>query len=398
MYGLTIVSTNNDRKVWCHHRYRNYTILHVFQNVPRPVRLFLVTVIILCALAGFVQGRSNFLDQVKKSYPTDFSRLHAINNSLWSPFHPVRHSNGTHIDDIYTYIGPLGKGQEGSIALYKDDKGVSVAVKTFSLAARNEIPLDLVGDFVEFTTTWPSEIEASLLLSSLGNSSFVPVLDYFILAEADGWSWALVSPLMLGGTLLGRAQQEHAAISPGISDELDSKYRRSLKCLLLALEDLHLSGLCHDDIKPDNVFIGNDPFHWMLGDLGNVREVKHPWHTTASWTRQNQLADCKTNDVKRALKTYLSFIRAATVDKDEFDQQFWMRESAWSRMYWEYSRYPIDAGRLAKLSDMLYPQISSSLPHTSASNIRHDVCLAGVTERELTCTSVPMRWWSAKHP
>lgn len=275
------------------------------------------------------------------------------------------------------------------MALYKDSGGLTVAVKTFSLAARNQIPVELVGDFIQFTTTWPTEIEAGLLLNSLRDSSFVPVLDYFILDEPAGWIWALVSPMELGGTLLNLAAREKASYQPSNLDALDDTYRSSLKNLLLTLEDLHLASICHDDVKPDNVFIDRDNRHWLLGDLGNVREIEHPWHKTASWVRQNQLADCKTNDVKRALKTYLSFLRAASANFDDFDKQFWKGQNPWSRMYWDFVHHPIDASRLARLSDALYSQGHSK--DLEAASDAGDDNLREATERELTCTSVPRR-------
>lgn len=284
----------------------------------------------------------------------------------------------------------LGTGQEGSVSLYGDSAGTTVAVKTFARPPRNEIPPELAGDFIQFTTTWPTEIEAGMLLNSLRDSPFVAVVDYFILSEPDGWSWALVSPFALGGTLLSLAERERTASKPNDLTTLDCLYRPSLKSLLLALEDLHLTGICHDDIKPDNVFIDRDPSHWMLGDLGNVREVKHAWHKTASWTRQNQLRDCKTNDVKRLLKTYLSFLRAASADLDVFDRHFWAGRSAWSRMYWDFALYPIDVGRLSRLSDEIYtPGPGDGNGTVSAGHVDD---LREATELELTCTTLPFAW------
>ncbi|CZT16107.1 uncharacterized protein RCC_01948 [Ramularia collo-cygni] len=373
------------------HRSPQRSALHTLQAIPKSVRLLLITIVSLCAFAGVSRGRANLLDQVKKAHPTDFSRLRAFNLSVWPPSHPIRYNNGTHIDDRYTYISHLGTGQEGSVSLYEDSEGTAVAVKTFSLAARNQIPFELVEDFIDLTTTWPTEIEAGVLLNSLRDASFVPVLDYFILQEPAGWTWAFASPLQLGGTLLSLAERERLAYNPSSLESLDRFYRPSLLSLLSVLEDLHLAGICHDDIKPDNIFIGQDSRHWMLGDLGNVREVKHPWHQTASWIRQNQLPDCKTNDVKRTLKTYLSFLRAASNDADAFDRQFWGRGTALSRMYWDFVLYPLDAGRLARLSGIRYsPNHGTELDIISTAGSGD---LREATEHELTCTSLPRRLW-----
>lgn len=240
------------------HRILRHSTLRIWQTTPRTVRYLLFAIVFLSAFVGFHRGRTTHLDRLKKAYPTDFSSVEAVNTSLCRSTHPIRYDNVTHIDDQYTFIHHLGSGQEGSVSFYKSIDDNLVAIKTFSLTARNEIPHQLVGDFAHITTTWPSELEAGLLLINIDNASFVPVLDYFISQTSDGWHWALVTPLMPGGTLLNLVQREKTASHPRSTEFLDRTYRRSLENLLLTLEELHRKNLCHDDIKPDNIFISDD--------------------------------------------------------------------------------------------------------------------------------------------
>jgi serine/threonine protein kinase len=306
-----------------------------------------------CAVAGFTRGLRDVHDQVIKTGATVFPT--SLNHSkLWSPQHPIRHDTGTRIDDKYTYLRHLGSGQEGFVDLYIDESsGEAVVVKQMVTMARNPIPAKLLGDFIETTTTWPTEIEAGLLLAdNEGEQPYVRILDYFILRSAGGWSWAMVAPLMTEGTLVSLAEKERSQSGKTIH-EIDSTYRSVFEDLLKGLQPLHTTGLCHNDIKPNNVFLQNST-SWLLGDLGNVRHPEHPWHFTASWTRQNQWADCRANDVRRVLKTYLSLLRAASPDRDVFDDEFWHRHTSWSMMFWDFQHHPVGAEHLAKLSRTLY--------------------------------------------
>lgn len=136
----------------------------------------------------------------------------------------------------------------------------------------------------------------------------------------------------------------------------------------------------------------------MLGDLGSVREFQHPWHRTYSWTRQNQLPDCKANDVKRLLKSYLSFLRAVAHDVDAFDQQFWKGVTAWSRMYWELTVCSLSAGRSAWASEKWYSWRSHERRVLISDVDWFHGDLRKATERELTCTNLPARLWFEKVP
>ncbi|CAI4212910.1 unnamed protein product [Parascedosporium putredinis] len=164
---------------------------------------------------------------------------------------------------------------------------------------------------------WPVEIPATLLLGnydvsgtnrSEGLGDFVPVTDAFF-----------------SGSLGSLAKRLRASGRSYTVTELDNMYRPSLGRLLSALEHLHLThGLCHDDIKPDNIFIAPEGIHsdaksrggvhsehWLLGDLGNARHPAHPYHSSYLWGPHNaQLPDCRANDVLRLLKSYMTFCGA----------------------------------------------------------------------------------------
>lgn len=366
-----------------HHHQRRWLWQRQAHNLPRSARYLVCGLVALCAVFGFMRGYSDFRDQALKQYPTDYHKLYIGRPHISKPSHPVRFSEhtspsaawtapttatadsgakeslGGKIDERYLYVKGLGSGQEGKADLYIDQQdGSTVVVKIFSSIARNWLPTSISRGYANYTTTWPAEIEASLLLGSHdGSSGYVSVMDYFILQTPSGWSWALVTPFMARGTLAQLAADEHDSSIRDTTDELDATYRHNFEAMLSQLRTLHRAGYCHDDVKPDNIFI-QDPEHWLLGDLGNVRHVEHPWHGTKSWTRQNQYVlsaypstalqakhkltqvirwpDCTSNDLRRAYKSYLWFLRAASVDKARFDRDFWQETKDWSRMYWDF--------------------------------------------------------------
>ena len=55
--------------------------------------------------------------------------------------------------------------------------------------------------------------------------------------------------------------------------KLDKTLRPVLEATLENLRPLHKAGYCHDNIKPENIFVA-DTKHWLLGALGSVR---HFW-------------------------------------------------------------------------------------------------------------------------
>ncbi|KAK1995551.1 hypothetical protein LX36DRAFT_672378 [Colletotrichum falcatum] len=236
---------------------------------------------------------------------------------------------------------------------------------------------------------WPTEIPASLAVGGHNNGGgdnddddeanremFVPVKDYF-LAAADPLQppkWHLVTPLLKSGTLKSLAKRLRAAGGGPSHGELDRAFRPSFESLLAALESLHAArGLCHDDVKLDNVFVGSeagpdtdtdagadqdrdeDPRRWRLGDLGNAREPGHPYHATALWTADTpQLRDCRANDALRLTRVYLQFLRRAARDTRAFDEALFRGAEPFSALYWAVVRAataaPAAAAQVARLS------------------------------------------------
>lgn len=301
-----------------HHHYRRPS-WHSWQrqahHLPRWVKLLLTGLIALCAGVGFLRGCGELHDQAVKQLPTDYHKLRTGRlDVVKASTNPVRYAtriassgmetdvgdtirlsldrwteNSNAIDQRYVFLKSLASGKEGQANLYIDKQdGSTVVVKTFNVIARNHLPVAIAHNFVNYTTTWPAEIEASLLLGKDdGDSGYVPVVDYFILQMPSGWTWALVTPFIARGTLANLAADENDSEPRRTADELDVSYRPTFEAMLHQLHTLHESGYCHDDIKPDNTFVRH-PKHWLLGDLGNVRHINHPWHSTRSWIRQNQ--------------------------------------------------------------------------------------------------------------
>lgn len=191
-------------------------------------------------------------------------------------------------------------------------------------------------------SSWPSEIEAGLALgprTSKGEYAFVPVHDYFILQDltspAQEWSWAIVTELVAGGTLANLADRVRSE-TPRSADQVDMIYRTAFNRLLANLRWLHNDGYCHDDVKPANIYI-RSPQQWLLGDLGNTRDAEHAWHSTRLWRRNNKesVPTCTENDMRRALKAYMIFLRSASRDQAQFDWEFRTGTTPWSKLYWD---------------------------------------------------------------
>lgn len=294
----------------------------------------------------FGRARDSHDGHIRES-AVDFSTLRDRTNlASWLPHKAVRSYNGTHIDDRYEKLDnrALDSGKQGFVQIYIDtaaEMNISVVVKVISAPSRNDIPPTLLPAFQAFTATWPSEIEAALALgprTSKGQYAFVPVHDYFILQDATsgpkGWSWAIVTELIAGGTLVDLAQDVRKS-NKLTADQVDLRYRASLDRLLSNLRWLHQDGYCHDDVKPKNIF-ARTPDQWLLGDLGNTRDAKHVWHETRLWRRRNKsyVPTCQADDIRRTLKSYMFFLRAASYNRAEFDWNFLSGKPSWARLYW----------------------------------------------------------------
>lgn len=236
----------------------------------------------------------------------------------------------------------LATGWEGATFVYNDS-----VIKTF-FPTQSPFRNCILG---QPNKRWPTEIPMSLFFGGLsdrseaaGNgsspthdttSSFLPVRSYFMANSSlhSAPEWHFVTPLVRGGSLDNLAKKLRAQHPNKYPGEIDVTFRPAFNRLLRTLETLHSRGLCHDDIKPSNIFIKGDT-HWILSDLGNVRHLSHPYHSSRLWTSDNsQLADCRANDAIRALKSYLQFIRAAT-GAEVFDAALLKRWETLSRLFW----------------------------------------------------------------
>lgn len=264
---------------------------------------------------------------------------------------------------------PLGSGFEGDTFLYKNS--VIKTFKTIQSPLRNCLPADISPALAPTERRWPSEIPASMLLGGLAaggqnegqavpdHVDFVPVRDFFLapVSEAGTATWHLVSPFLPSGHLYKLAKRFSSSPTPPSARALDAQFRPSLNKLLSALDDMHNEhNLCHDDIKPDNIFVtsystSNESdaaadTHWLLADLGNVRQIDHPYHSSQLWgPRNGQLVDCRANDVVRLVKSYVKFLQlgsfpaagdnAAGSPAPDFSQAFMQGTEPWSRLYWD---------------------------------------------------------------
>lgn len=307
--------------------------------------------------------------------PTNFHNSEDAGNSIDAllsftlPDAPIRSFDGLDIGAHYRFSKQLSGGQEGLTSIYYDtQRGEDVVIKTFDTRyhpLRNFLPRSLLQVFGTKVDKWPTELPATLLMGglergrywsrTLGASdsavsktqhNFLPVYDYFLMQSGGSsyWQWNLVTPLVHNGTLPRLATRIRASFLnsnnaiPSVS-VLHDTYQAAFNRLLDMLSTLHSQGLCHDDVKPANVFVIDDT-HWILADLGAVRETQHLLHRSFAWLHLQQWPDCRQNDVRRAIKVYLSLLREATTGADgstrAFDEQFMAGWESWASMYWNY--------------------------------------------------------------
>ncbi|ROT41165.1 hypothetical protein SODALDRAFT_113265 [Sodiomyces alkalinus F11] len=339
----------------------------------------------LLALVGFValfhlvDLHLHFREALRAKYlPTRFTLLSAEDEALLSRpgwVHQDGPSQPTENIDREVLLANrqewrrLGGGREGEAFVY--DGSVIKIYNDGTSPFRNCFPGDAT------SLPWPAEIPATLLLggfqgyqegtdededeASMFRSGFMPVRDYFLASVPASHGgptspkWHLVTPFLSSGTLetlASRIRREGEANSQSPSSpspppsyrEVDRRYRPAFEGLLAALERMHEQRqLCHDDIKPENIFVASDPMQhgerparWVLADLGNARHPDHAYHrSSALWTADtNQLRDCRANDVVRLVKSYAAFVRAACADRAAFDAAFAEGVGPLSRMYW----------------------------------------------------------------
>lgn len=257
----------------------------------------------------------------------------------------------------------LGSGYEGDTFMFNGS-----VIKVFK---PDRSPLrNCVADSAT-PTPWPPEIPISLLLGGLEDSmsrldnlsdqaTFLPVQDYFFVPTANDnatGDWHLVTKFLARGTLGHAAKRLQAEVPSPDVEEIDARFRPSLNRILDSLAEMHSQyGLCHDDIKIDNIFVedltstvsnsgrnqsedaGRDA-HWFLGDLGNARQVSHSYHTSLLWTHDNgQHPDCRINDVLRLMRTYALFLQSGTASSETqakiYNDGFLSGSEPWSQLYW----------------------------------------------------------------
>ncbi|KAI1261604.1 hypothetical protein F5Y18DRAFT_195048 [Xylariaceae sp. FL1019] len=228
----------------------------------------------------------------------------------------------------------VGGGFEGDVFVFGEH-----VIKTFHISRS---PLRNCVEGVRI----PTEILAMYGLGGIGGAireetDFLPMKDFF-LEEGENERekrWYIVMPYLPSGNLENLAKRLRGE---NLSHrELDSKFRASWNRMLSALGRMHEDGLCHDDVKMDNIFVadshaGENGSHWILADFGNVREIGHPYHKSRIWREAGQIGDCRVNDVVRLVKGYVSFLRMASSGDgaEAFDEAFWEGRESWSRLYW----------------------------------------------------------------
>ncbi|KAH6622085.1 hypothetical protein C7974DRAFT_215882 [Boeremia exigua] len=246
----------------------------------------------------------------------------------------------------------LGKGWEGKTFVYQDS-----VIKTFT-PGRSPFRNCAPGTADE---RWPTEIPASLYFggsernTTFSHDSFLPVRTFFMApSSTDRAEWHLVTPLLKGGDLEDLTAKERKRRE--IYRNIDAQYRPAFTGFLRSLQVLHEAGYCHDDVKPGNVLVA-DSAHWILADLGNIRHLTHPYHTSLLWQENRQLSDCRANDGIRALKSYLRFVRGAAVDANAFDAEFLEGREPLSRLFWSATANAthLSVGELREQSAIEHP-------------------------------------------
>lgn len=363
--GKHIIKDNSPSRLARHHRHPHL----------RPHRL---AALLFVLLASFLLLRNDFnrvYYRPVRNRRTSFSSAASSLRPLELPPSPLRVAHGPssqpQFDDRYRFVGELGKGCEGYTQVYEDVAAHRpVVIKTWFKGGRNEVPDEFGSAFEGQPSKWPTEIEATLRLAGMhvdgvdeqfyDSVGLLPALDYFVVASANTDDavpahWHLVTPYISAGTLEHLAKALRRTGPKTNIQDLDRIFRPSFDRVLAVVGDLHARGYCHDDIKPDNIFVVNET-GWILSDLGNVREIAHPYHDTADWSGKGQWADCRANDLRRLLSSYLTFLRLAVgdsrdannnndtavgIDSPVFDVEFLRRHQAWSRMYWDFVSHPV---------------------------------------------------------
>ena len=319
--------------------------------------------VVLNRLPSVGGGRLHRLLFRPRYKPTVFRSLPYVPCELLfpQPRKPFRtlHTTGD-IDARYIFERPLSYGCEGETSIYTDTSlggappSNQVVIKTFHTNTRtNPLPEHLIPGFD--TESWPSEIPATLYFAnsrcpaafSAGDdkcrtgAGFMYATDYFVISTPNGKEWRLVTPYTEKGTLeILAALLKHRGMRPGVLDRI---YRSRFRGILEALHEMHDAGYCHDDVKMENIFVSSTNA-FLLGDLGNVREHNHEFHTNVDPSAFRRA------DAERAVCSYMAFLRAASGEIGWFDAAFEKRDEEWSRFYWRYRerKVPMTTGELLR--------------------------------------------------
>ena len=252
-------------------------------------------------------------------------------------------------EPAYTFSHTLGRGWEGGADIYTAHAtNSSVVIKTFwSVTRTAPVPAGVAARLLRehgvVAAVWPADISSTLRAyprDHLGRAVTIHATDVFYVPTAGALAardppqpWRLVLPLLATGSLDGLA--EPLALLNVTAGAVDGAYRARFAGVLGALARMHARGFCHDDVKPDNVFLRNAAHEMLLGDMGQTRPLVHRWH--AGWR------DCRLVDAHRAWKSYLLLLRtgaARDAGAAGFDALFVAREADWAKAYWEWARMP----------------------------------------------------------
>jgi hypothetical protein len=351
-------------------------------RTSKTIKLSLA-ILALFGVHHFQQAVSVSREALRDKYaPTVYSDLmvplsKGSNDTQWmgNPASDIRHGSYSR-GELWAQRSAwkkLGFGFEGDTFIH-DGSVVVKMYKTANAPFRDCMP---EGDHSQ---RWPTEIQASLLLGGMAepdslntSATFLPVVDYFLAPDKPGREpkWHLVTPFLPSGNLKKLARQLREADNAYTAHDVDVLFRPSLEQVLGGLYAMHNEHrLCHDDIKFDNILTapGNTSSmsnpepeaqtHWMLADMGNVREVSHAYHSSALWSvMNNNLPDCRSNDVYRLLKTYMRFLRSSVDDVDVFDVEFLDGNEPWSQLFWTTYQEVMEGRSLIALKTQLQSQL-----------------------------------------
>ncbi|MCA9607024.1 MAG: protein kinase, partial [Myxococcales bacterium] len=155
----------------------------------------------------------------------------------------------------YAHQRELGRGASGRVLLAEDRVGEgTVAIKIVSGADAERL-------------RWEAD-----LLGSLSHPNLAPVHELLTVAERVGPPWSIEA----GAVAL---VEEHvdgpsAGVAAAALEDLDARLRFAVivgGAVARALGAIHAAGLVHQDVKPGNLVVPEDPARARLVDLGLCR-------------------------------------------------------------------------------------------------------------------------------